>query len=368
MFVGACNKGDSDNIGAVYWFAIQNPPTGTQTVQVNMTLSSGLGQILHGTSVSYTGVRGIHQVDVESGSSSTGTITTSSVPGRKLVHVGGNSGGPASSYSQNQLYTDFLNQSVIIGDADGASSVTFSWSIGATRSYGSCVLELVPVDEPQRFVTIRSIGEGGRTTGSSGSLGTSWSHTYDGNFASFPVAVVGVAVSVGSSTGITCSVTYGGQAMTELVLSQAGSGSTRNAVGFYYLVFPPTGNSTVSVTTGGDGTKYAVFGESIIYENVESVADIGNVASLSANVTGTTVGTRIASIVANGLSLSSSNQYDLYHEGSSVTGSGDYAVMQEAVGTGGTMTFSVSGSSSVPNSQFIQINPNYYNRDFLQLL
>jgi hypothetical protein len=354
MFVGYNNLGTSDSLGACYWFAMQNLP-------------SGMGQILHGTSVSYRGVRGIHQVLSQNGSGSTGTITVASSAGRKLVHVGATSGSTANSYSQNQRYVETTNQSVIIGDADGSASVTFSWNRGTSGSYGSCVVELVPVDEPQNVVTIRSIGQGERSTGSSTTLATSWTHNYDNNFASYPVAVVAVAISIGSSIGITCSVTYGGQAMTELVLSQLGSGTTRNATGFYYLAFPPTGTSTINVTTGGDGTKYAIIGESIIYENVQSLTDIGNVASLSVNVTGTTPGIQLLSVVANGAALSSPNQTELLREGSSVTGTGDYGLIQSAVGTGGTVNFAVSGTASTPNSQFMQLNPNYYNRDLMQL-
>lgn len=255
-----------------------------------------------------------------------------------------------------------------VGDAEGASSVTFSWSRGGSAGYGSCVVELVPVDEAQRYVTMRSLGEGNRTTGSSTTLGTSWNHQYDGNFASYPVAIAAVTVSIGSSTGITCSVTYGGQPMTELVLSQAGSGSSRNAVGFYYLIFPPTGTSTVSVSTGGDGTKYAVSGVSVIYENVQSIVDLGNIASIGVVINNSQLGDRYLGVLTNGVSLSNPSRTELYlPNGSSVTGVGDYTLIHEDVGNGGTVNFAASGSSSTPNSQYIGIYPNLYNRDFMHL-
>ena len=155
--------------------------------------------------------------------------------------------------------------------------------------------------------------------------------------------------------------------MTELVWTTNGSGSTRNAVGFYYTSFPPTGNNTVTVTTGGGGTKYAVLGGSVIYENVLSVANVGNVASLSVDVNDSVIGTQLLAVAVNASSIDNGSKNEMYSNGSSVTGSGDYGLIQSSVGTGGTVNFTMDGSSSVQMTQVMQINPNRYNRDFLQM-
>lgn len=368
MFIGYSAIGPSDNFGNAYWYAVQNPPTGTQTVSVSMTTASSYGHTLAGCSISYRGVRGIHNIDSLRGSGSTGSITVSSASGRKLIHVGSNSGTTVSSYNQNLRYTSTSSQSVLLGDADGSSSVTFSWDRGSSAGYGSVVAELIPVDEPQSVVTIRSIGEAARNTGSSGSLGASWLHRHDGSFASFTLAVVAVTVSVGSGGDTsTCSVTFGGQAMTELVWTNNYHGSSSNAVGFFHLSFPPTGNNTVSVTTGGGGTKYAVLGESIIYENVQSLADIGNVESLSVNVNNSVLGTQLLSATVNAASIDTPTKNELYSNGSTVGASGDYGLIQRTVGTGGTVNFDMDGSSSQQSMQIMQVSPNRYNRDFLQM-
>lgn len=368
MFIGYSGVNDSDQFGNIYWYAVQNPPSGTQTVSVSMTTASGLGHTLAGNSISYRGVRGIHRVDSFGDAGSTASITSSSTTGRKLVHAGANSGTTVSSYNQNMRYSSTTSQSVVLGDANGASSVTFSWSRGGTGGYGSVVVELVPVDEPQSVVTMRSIGEAARNTGSSSTLGASWIHRHDASLASYTLAVVAVTVSVGSGGETsTCSVTFGGQSMTQLVWTTNGSGSSQNAVGFFYTSFPPTGNNTVSVTTGGGGTKYAVLGESIIYENVLSLANVGSVASLGVDVTGTSVGTQLVMATVNAASIDNASKNELYSNGSVASGSGDYGLIQTSVGTGGTVNFTMDGTASVPMSQVMQVNPNRYNRDFLQM-
>jgi hypothetical protein len=369
MFIGYSGINDNDQFGNVYWFAVQNPPSGSQTVQVSMSTASGLGHTLAGCSVSYRGVRGVHRVDSYGYTGGTATITSASAPGRKLVHAGANSGTTVSSYSQNMRYSSTTAQSVVLGDADGSSSVTFSWSRGSSGGYGSVVAELIPVDEPQSVVTIRSMGEAARNTGSSSSLGVSWTHNYDGTLASYSLAVAAVMASIGSGADTsTCSVTFGGQAMTELAWTPNGSGFGWNAVGFYYLSLPPTGTNTVSVTTGGGGTKYGLIGESIIFENVRDLGNVGNIAGLNVDVNNTVPGIYLLAATVNAAAINTATKNEVYSNGATTSGSGDYGLIQSTVGTGGTVNFSMSGTASLPMTQVMQINPNIYNRDFLHML
>lgn len=365
MFIGYSRLNASDNFGAVYWFALQNPPSGTQTVTVNVAYGAGTGQTLQGSSVSYRGVRSIHQVYQYNGTGSPASFNVSSVVGRKLVQVGAHSGTSTTGYSQNQLYRGSNTQSVIMGDADGASSVTFQYYKSGT-SYGTCVIELVPSEE-HSVVGIRSIGRAARLSGSSTTLSTSWVHVHQGAYASMVVAIVAVQLSMGDGTTTTCSVTFGGQAMTELVLTLAGTSVTRNAVGFYYLVNPPSGSSTVSVSTGGDMTKYAVLGESIVYDNVRSLADAGNVPALAVNVTGTPVGSQLLAVSANGNNLTGTQKTELFRDGSGITGAGDYGSVQIAIGTGGTVTFDSAGTDSVASTQVMELMPNIYKNNFFSM-
>lgn len=375
MFVGFCDLGVNNSYGGTaWWYAIWNPPTGAQTVSVTVTTASSYGHTLHGTSVSYRGVRSIHRVDSIGGTgSTTGTITVQSATGRKLVHIGSTSATTVSSYSQNQLYVETTNQAVVIGDADGASSVTFSWSRGSSGSYGSVVVELVPLEE-SGIIGLCSIGEGARSTGSSSSLGTSWTHQTNSGGAGYIVAIVGVVISVSSnSSDTTCSVTYGGEAMSQIALVLNGSSTSRSAVGIYQLASPPTGNVTVSVTTGGASTKAGVSGMSVIYDNVRYYADSGSIANMSLSISNVIPGMRAISVTGNNSSITSqtaSDTFELYRDdGGSISGVGDHISMLDTVGnSGGSVALSNNGSSSSPIAQTIVLYPNIYGGNFLQLL
>jgi hypothetical protein len=117
-----------------------------------------------------------------------------------------------------------------------------------------------------------------------GGTSNSWSHTVTG---SNPILLVTLIYDNGSGIN---SVTYGGQAMTLADTSSAKSG--RN-IAVYYLINPPTGSNTVSVSYSGFNSNR--LSQSASYTGVGSV----DVVTKQANITTGTMTNTLTTLVAN---------------------------------------------------------------------
>jgi len=131
------------------------------------------------------------------------------------------------------------------------------------------------------------------------------------------------------------------------------------ACGIYVLWNPPSGAQTVSVTSGGAGTRAAVAGNSVAYTGVGSV-NYGTDLSGTAPATGITITSDSSSmtfaVFSNGAALSAPNKTQRYLAGSSVTGIADYILIQDAAGAS-SVTFTASGTSTTPDLQAISLSP-----------
>lgn len=344
MLVGYCNVGSNDNLGTVYFYAYWNPPTGSQTVQVD--LAGGTPAVLHGNSVSYTGVVGIRNTFQNASNASTDqSITVPTTSGRYYVHIGSGTTGSLSSYTQTARYTDTTTHAIAIGDAAGTgSNITMGYTGGST-SNGHCVLELIAPTESA--VRLRSIGTGGRTEGSSSTLSTSGTHRLD-TTGPGTVAMVCVVTSASSDVSTaTISCTYGGNSMTQEGMVQYGGFGVRTNIGIYSLRNPPTGNSTINVNTGGGGTKTSVMYGSAVYTNVDTIGSVVQDESLGVTVTTDSNARAIAVTLLGGpIDADGVSHNEIYRNGDSVSGAGDYMCMQDNVGS---TTFSNTGSGSSSN-------------------
>ena len=189
-------------------------------------------------------------------------------------------------------------------------------------------------------------GAGGSSTGAAVTFNSFNITSSDAN----TVAIVGVVISVStSSTSTTCAVTYGGTAMTQLNLTLAGSGTSRSAVGIYYLFNPGTGTQSVVVTPGGSSTKAGVQCQMVGFSGVGSVGAAQTAAATSHSPTSTANGYDVR-VLGNGATLTSPNQTQEYLNGASVGGVGDWMAMQSAAGTGSTISFTCSGTATTPQS------------------
>lgn len=123
-------------------FGLLNPPTGTQTMSVTGTWTSGLGangNVVEGNSVSYDGVAAFGTVTSNTGSGNP-TITVSSATKRMVFNMIG-AGSALVSPTLNQTQRWKINTAAI-QDAAGAASVT----LGATYSFSPGAWASLAVD------------------------------------------------------------------------------------------------------------------------------------------------------------------------------------------------------------------------------
>ena len=206
-------------------------------------------------------------------------------------------------------------------------------------------------------VTFNSIGAGSGATGSSTSLGTSWSHTISSSSPTTCV-VVHAAWSTTSNTtlgSVTPTASYGGTAMTLLggkAFKRTSGGSSGMAQASFILFNPPTGARTVSVAASGIVTCVQVMGNSVAYDDVSFVTllkrTLGTGGAFTYNGPAGDYVTRM--LVSASTFGTQSGGIQRYSAGASVSGIGDYAVIQDAPLTGAAVTLSYS-SSSVPTDE-----------------
>lgn len=327
-----------------YVYALFNPATGAQTVQVTMSAST----LITGSSVSYTGVLalgGPTQAYLASGTAVTVTQPTVASVGRGVVsfHGCGNAAtrtfGSLSGTSRVNVGGTTTRFGLLIQDslAVGSASVTMTATMSGAAAVASNAVELVPTGDTQ-YEAVKLINGWtvGKTTGSSASLGASVSHNTP-RTGDDVVAVVAVSVSVSSSsTDTTIAATYGGIAMTQLKFGQYGTSTARGAEALFMLANPATGSQTVSVTTGGAATKASVI---VLCETLCWAGDVFNTYSGSGTSaspvvsTGVTipVGYALASAFTSALAANLSRPLDnaatktptWRSEGGTVSGSGD---------------------------------------------
>ncbi len=355
MFVGYTNTGTTDNTGGVETYAVWNPPTGAQTVSVAV---SGASQIIHGNSVSYTGVGGVRRSYHSSGNSTAPSVTVPSVSGRYYHHVATDLNSTFSAYSQTQRYRDATTDQVVIGDAAGTgANLTFSYT-SASGQWCNLVTELFPTTETG-ICGIRSVGLGSQAVNTTGTttLGTSASHYLDVS-GSNTLAIAAVVVSVSTNnTDTTVGVNWGGTAMTlQGSLLNIGATTSRAVLALFALPNPPTGNSTVTVTIGGAGTKTLTSLSTLVLEDVQTT---GLATPTTATATGITVAAAGAGvtggavhIVSNGATLTQTMSHDdLDRRGSTVNGVGDFHGFQYSPwDSAGSILFAVGGTSTTPGS------------------
>ena len=133
-------------------FALLDPPTGAQTI--SLILPSGTNYSYSFNSTAYSGVKEIGTAvspAAAGASPATQTVTTATVGGMIFHTFGAAYNGAAcfSAYNQNQRAaisgaTNSCNAQLVLGDANGAASVTFSATTSGTGTYnwGSIAIPL----------------------------------------------------------------------------------------------------------------------------------------------------------------------------------------------------------------------------------
>lgn len=186
----------------------------------------------------------------------------------------------------------------------------------------------------------------------------SWTHTV-ASATPATYVLVGVEISVSSnSTATTCTATYGGVSMTLLsgALTLLGSSTNRSAVGIFYLANPASGAQTVTVTPGGASTKARCAANSVSYTRVGSIGSQQSAASLTLSAASVSGGYDFA-VSVNGATISAPTQTQRYLNTASVSGVGDSILIQDAAGTGSSISFSSSGTATTPTTLGVALSP-----------
>lgn len=195
-------------------------------------------------------------------------------------------------------------------------------------------------------------GAGATTTGAACTA----SHTIvTPSLSTVVFAFVAISVST-SSTSTTCTATYGGTAMTQLNLTLLGSGTSRSAYAIFYLFNPTKGAQNCVVTPGGTATKTGVRVATVSYNGVNSVGTAQTAAALTISATSVANGYNIFGHI-NGVTMTSPSQSQRVLLGSSVSGVGDFLLVQDAAGTGSNITFSVGGTATTPGTFGVALSP-----------
>lgn len=132
-------------------YYLMNPPTGSQTVAVNI----GSGRPLFGTSITYNNVGGVGAAFYTSTGNGT-TISNNSpmIPHRYYTNAvtvaQSTNGSSLSGYTQNQLNQDYVDARVTtsVGDSDynPGGFANFGGTTDVARDWASSTLGLVPLD------------------------------------------------------------------------------------------------------------------------------------------------------------------------------------------------------------------------------
>jgi hypothetical protein len=125
-------------------FAMINPPTGSQTINLTGISSAGAGN-----SASYKNVGSIGAVQSSSGSSGTATQTVTSAVGDMVAQGFCDAGTNFGTYNQTQRtnfnFGAFVNWAMKFGDAPGAASINFTAAWGGIGTYNGCAIPLIGV-------------------------------------------------------------------------------------------------------------------------------------------------------------------------------------------------------------------------------
>lgn len=140
--IGATQSVDAS--GKYQIFALLNPPTGAQTINV-----TNAANFTNGDSVSYNNVLSIGSLQNSTGSGTAASQAASSAVGRMVFQMfGSTANGATSAYNQTQRYfhqDPGTNYPVTVGDAPGAGTVNFTATLPVSGTWIGMAVDLTPV-------------------------------------------------------------------------------------------------------------------------------------------------------------------------------------------------------------------------------
>ena len=264
---------DDNNVtnGFIEIFTLKNPPSGAQTVSVSVNNSPTR---LIGQSMTYYNVGYIDPYYTAGfyGASGTTTPYTSDVHanGAAVYCVSAIGTITASSGGTQRFLSSNAAGSLLIRDSVNAGAAV---AFGATRSSGAAYIYYSIIMHANGGIRAFSETYKGTSVYSTSvtPAGTMSWDTLDIQYGgSGVIGIVALDVGMTNNTGTISGVgaTWGGQAMTEITNSGViyrdatyGGGY----LGLYYLMNPPAGIHTITVSWGGTAVKHGVIAGAILY-------------------------------------------------------------------------------------------------------
>ena len=281
-------------------------------------------------------------LSVAQGNQGTSTITTAISGGFNSAITLSASGAPSGttvSFNPNPIPAPGSGSSTMTITV-GASTPTGTYPITVTGNGGGVQQNVTVTLIVTAGVAVDAVGPGSMVTNIST---MSWNHTCSG---SNRLLVVGIAMGTSSSdASAVLSVTYNGTPMVSAGKRHANDQSA----GFgqlFYLVAPPTGTHTVTVTETGYSGYYTLEGGSTSFTGVNqttpgqnTVSSIGSNPNPTLSVTSAS-GHMVVDVVVDGSAISTSGQtLEWLNNDNGNTGGGNAAQSTAAGAPSVTMSY-----------------------------
>jgi Chitobiase/beta-hexosaminidase C-terminal domain/Fibronectin type III domain len=301
------------------WIDNQNGSTGAGNAA--QSTASGAPSVTMGYTFSGNDWWGMIAADVVAASSSVGVpaapTNVTATAGNAQVALNWSASSGATSYNVKRSttsggpYTTIASPTTTSYTNTGLTNgTTYYYVVSAVNTAGessnSSQVSATPSGSVSSTVTLDS-SSAGQATPSASSL--SWTHTVGS--AGNPLLVVGASVGKVPDTGLSLTAKYNGVAMTSAGVVHTNN-QTSGFAQLFYLVNPPTGAHTVTLTLAGGAAE--IEAGSVSFTGVNQSRPIGNIATnFGAGTSGSVAvasasGDMVIDVVGRGGAIATSTQ------------------------------------------------------------
>lgn len=357
-----------NNEGITLLYYLQNPPSGPQTVTASFSGMpvGGSTQYLSLASATYSGTAAVSSATTAAGGGTSAQVIVPAATGEMVVNAfttANASGlGPITGYNQTSRYNvGWVSGShfpLAIGDAAGASSVTFTAADTTATSWAGAGVELQGSTVAYDATGVGAAAPGGVLPPSNT---TNWTHT----IGSTGNVVLVFATALSTDPNLTLSAWIGSSTALTQIGSVMNFYSWNAPYNFSYLPFythffafgllrPPTGSQTITITSGSNAYLAA---NSVSYSGVTS---FGNVITAAAPLATLQVPSNVPAdrvVAAYGVSpMVNTFSYNQVKRAIVATGADQLLLLGDGPGAAGSVTS--TATMSAPNGNWGAVGVN----------
>lgn len=293
----------TDGAGAYFGTALYRlvaPATGANNVVA--TWNAGTATYRVGSATTYTGVDQSTPIDASAGSNGNTvgiatTITTATqdawiedcVIARADPFV--SLGAGQVQRANRHVINDEMGISTVNGKTPAGSEV-MDWTATAASDWTSTVAALKPTTISASTITFDAVSDSADQTTNT----VSWSHTV-GTGSNRLLTVCPAARTATNGSELVSSVTYGGVNLTKLRHDRINDGVRYWSNEIWYMIAPPIGTATVTVTAGNGTFNYLV-GTALSLFGVDQTNPV-DAQNGATSTTGSTISTTVTTVAAN---------------------------------------------------------------------